>query len=485
MRVVTVVNRILFCVWFILLSVLLYRHYYGTALERNEVYKEYFRKDTVWYDIYAGKSKVGFAETTRKKAGDEIIIEHRREMNVVKNGEETRLVEKLKTLCDSFHSIKSFEYWSHYNGNEERKVRAEVTDDEVVFFLESPEKRKTYTIPTNGKDFYHPITLLPVLQQKVQVVEKPILIPMLNLSTFSIDDVIVNLEEIQPVKLGPSVMSLYKYRIRDSFVWTDDNGVIVKDTLTPGLALYYQIEDLATEIVDRTLLDFTIVPVLKSNTLLQDPENLSLMRVRLRGFRTDPLLYKDSFVTKERDTLSIRKTSKTKLLENEYTLPFEDGDLLEYLHPDEWVKSGSQPLRDTGRTYARSYDHDAVRFARYLNNYVYNLVKRRPVFALVDSKTVLKSLSGDHVERTLLLASYARAGELPTRLVGGLVYREGYFYFHTWPEVWINRWVPLDPTLLQFPADVTHIPLKGGTMKDILSITEDLGSLEIEVLEAS
>lgn len=84
-----------------------------------------------------------------------------------------------------------------------------------------------------------------------------------------------------------------------------------------------------------------------------------------------------------------------------------------------------------------------------------------------------------------MYASFARAAGLPTRLIGGLVYRDGYFYFHTWPEIWFDRWVPVDPTLAQFPADVTHIPLKEGTLKDITSIVNDLKSIHIEILEAS
>ncbi|MCX5718411.1 MAG: transglutaminase domain-containing protein, partial [Nitrospirae bacterium] len=65
------------------------------------------------------------------------------------------------------------------------------------------------------------------------------------------------------------------------------------------------------------------------------------------------------------------------------------------------------------------------------------------------------------------------------------VYKDGYFYFHTWPEVWFDKWIPVDPTLAQFPADVTHIPLKEGTLKDIISILNDLKNIKIEILEAS
>jgi hypothetical protein len=61
----------------------------------------------------------------------------------------------------------------------------------------------------------------------------------------------------------------------------------------------------------------------------------------------------------------------------------------------------------------------------------------------------------------------------------------GYFYFHTWPEVWFGKWIPVDPTLAQFPADAVHVPLKEGALKDITSIIESIQSIDLEILEAS
>jgi len=42
--------------------------------------------------------------------------------------------------------------------------------------------------------------------------------------------------------------------------------------------------------------------------------------------------------------------------------------------------------------------------------------------------------------------------------------------------------VPVDPTFFQFPADVSHIPLKEGTLKDIISVVDELNAIRVEVL---
>ena len=121
-------------------------------VEKSQVLAAAFGKETFWYDIYAEQRKIGFASTTYEKAGDEIIIKHKREIKVKKDGHEKLLMEMLKCLSDSYYSIKSFEYASHFKDEEGIKVTGEVDSGNILFFLESPEKRKTYKISTNGKN---------------------------------------------------------------------------------------------------------------------------------------------------------------------------------------------------------------------------------------------------------------------------------------------------------------------------------------------
>src|SRR2546430_8966554 len=50
--------------------------------------------------------------------------------------------------------------------------------------------------------------------------------------------------------------------------------------------------------------------------------------------------------------------------------------------------------------------------------------------------------------------------------ISGLVYLDGRFYYHAWPEVWLRDWVAVDPTLDQFPADATHLRFVVGGLAD-------------------
>ena len=66
---------------------------------------------------------------------------------------------------------------------------------------------------------------------------------------------------------------------------------------------------------------------------------------------------------------------------------------------------------------------------------------------------------GDSSDRALLLVEMARALGIPARPVAGLLSSGGRLRYRAWAEVWLGAWVPVDPTLGQFPADGGHVRL--------------------------
>jgi hypothetical protein len=485
MKTMKIVNIIIFCVWALLLSILLYKNYTGAALDRNHILKEVFHEKTHWYDIYRDTKKIGFARTSYEKAGDEIIIQHERTITVQEDGRKRVLKNKLMCLSDLFYSIKSFKYTSHLEGEKGITVRGEVKGDAIIFFQETPETRRTETIKTDGRDFYLPVTVIPVIHQNIPPPQKVLSIPMLNLINLSVKDVDFVLEEVVPIKIGLKVLSLYKFRIGKSVVWTNERGMVVKEKPPTKLTLYVQNQNMALNPESQVIFDYTSLPFLQSNMLIPNSKELEKLKVRVKGIKLAPQIYEDSQVTLRNNVLTIRKRSLEDIKSHTYEIPPVEESLTSFLTPDEWVSSHYKPLQDTGRIYARSHDYDAFRLGHYLTGYIFGIIQTTPLFTLTSSEHIMKTRRGDYLERMIMFASYARAGGLPTRLIGGLVYINGYFYFHTWPEIWVDTWVPVDPALMQFPADVTHIPLYGGTAGNIISNIDDLKNVTIEILEAS
>jgi hypothetical protein len=474
-----------FLSWVILLLLLLYKEYSGTPLEREEALRGAIDKATTWYDIYAGSKKIGFAKTVHEKVGDEIIVTHEREMKVFKNDAETQLFENMRCVANPDYSLKSFEYASHFKDEKEIKVTGEVDKEDVLLFLQSQEKRKAVRTPTKGKGFYIPLTFIPMLVLKGPPPDSVFVIPVLDLVSLTIQDVRVSVEEIRPVKSGINILSLYKIKAGNTVFWCNERGVIIKEDNPLGMTLYSGSEAIAKDPSDRKIFDYTSLPFFKSNKIIPDAEGLTRFKVRIKGFSLDKKLYEQSLVELSDGVLAIGKDDPEEMKKRSYNLPYKDTALSGYVNADEWILSNDKDVRGNALHMAAIEKNDAFRLARYLNSDLYFSIMPIPTFVLLNSRDLFKSRYGDCIGKTVMFASFARAAGLPTRIIGGLVYRNGFFYFHTWPEVWVGKWVPVDPTLAQFPADATHIPLKEGTLKDITSFVQDMRSVTIEVLEAS
>ena len=105
------------------------------------------------------------------------------------------------------------------------------------------------------------------------------------------------------------------------------------------------------------------------------------------------------------------------------------------------------------------------------------------------SLTALESRSGDCTEHTVLFIALARAAGIPSRICSGVVFAKDAFYYHFWPEVYVGKWVQMDPTLGQNIADATHIQIGGGTVEsdNLMEFAEGvfrtLNQLEIAIVE--
>ncbi len=105
------------------------------------------------------------------------------------------------------------------------------------------------------------------------------------------------------------------------------------------------------------------------------------------------------------------------------------------------------------------------------------------------SLTALESLSGDCTEHTVLFIALARAAGIPARICSGITFAKDAFYYHFWPEVYVGRWVQMDPTFGQTIADANHIQLGGSTVEsdNLMEFAEGvfrtLNQLEIAIVE--
>jgi len=121
--------------------------------------------------------------------------------------------------------------------------------------------------------------------------------------------------------------------------------------------------------------------------------------------------------------------------------------------------------------------------SKEIMEWVFENIDKVPLVSIPDAKQVLTLRRGDCNEHATLVTALLRSVGIPARIVVGLVYRDGKFYYHAWNEAHVHTWLSLDATLKQMPADATHIKLINGGIEKQIQIAAMIGNLNLTVLE--
>ena len=274
--------------------------------------------------------------------------------------------------------------------------------------------------------------------------------------------------------------------------WVDEQGRVVSATQLLGLTLERRPYEVAFEnwksdvakrgtvvSADRDIYETTAI---SANKRLR--ENLAELRVRLSGVDLDGFDVKGYRQRLRGDTLTITREAP-EALKAAYALPdgarstvmsvFLDAEpLLEVDNAD--ISALALRLRGT--------EKDPRIVAQRINAWVYDSIEKKITVGLPSALATLHSRRGDCNENSQLFVALARAAAIPARVAAGLAYLDGKFYYHAWPEIWLERWVAVDPTFGQFPADASHLRFTIGGLAKQAELLRLMGTLKIDVLSS-
>ncbi len=280
--------------------------------------------------------------------------------------------------------------------------------------------------------------------------------------------------------------------------WVDEDGRILRADSPLGFSMEkteYELVRQAQEdernrpaSADSVDDDVLLSTAVQSNVNLDDVEQYDQLRFRLSGVDLSGFQLDGDRQTLHGDTLVVRREDWDSL-DPGYSLPYPHMDLKEDLEPAPLIQSDDPRIIDqassiAGGRYTRGH-HDPKQIARRLTQRVNAMLKKQVTFSVPNAVQVLQTRRGDCNEHTVLYVALARALGLPARTAVGLVYVNGSFFYHAWPEVWLGRWVAVDPTFGQVPADASHIRFVIGGLAQQVEIVRLIGNLHIEVLPRS
>lgn len=269
--------------------------------------------------------------------------------------------------------------------------------------------------------------------------------------------------------------------------WITDTGEIVREESPMGLISVRETQEQATALaVTRTmqqdmLAASAVVPVMSNRTRIDEGRDVKRLRIRIEGADLSSL---DLQGVGQRLDGNIVELVDARGLAPEAGA----GDLSAFLKPEPFIESDAPEIRAQAEQMVAGITGVRERAER-LTREVNQLLEKKPTVSLPSALEVLRTKVGDCNEHTVLFVALARSLGIPSRINVGLAYVRGAFYYHAWPEVYLDQgngrgtWLPVDPTFDQFPADATHLRLARGGLDKQAAILPLIGQVKMTVLD--
>ncbi len=274
--------------------------------------------------------------------------------------------------------------------------------------------------------------------------------------------------------------------------WVDEQGRVVRATQLLGMTLERRPYEVAFEnwkddaaargtqvSADRDIYETTAI---SANKALK--QNLSELKLRLTGVELGDFDVKGYRQRLKGDTLTITREAP-EALKAMYALPngAKATVMSVFMEAEPLLEVENKEIVALALRLRGAETNPAV-VAERINRWVFDSVAKKITVGVPSALSTLHSRSGDCNEHTQLYVALARAAGIPARVAAGLAYLDGKFYYHAWPEIWLERWVAVDPTFGQFPADASHLRFTIGGLGRQVELVRLIGALQVDVLSA-
>jgi transglutaminase-like putative cysteine protease len=464
---------------------------YGTAAE--------------WRGVYYRGEKIGFtvSQTTPTPDGFELREDARLQMSLL--GATTAAAIRTSAQLDRAFALRSFDF-SLDPGTGPVQVAGRVTGRHISLTIKTPsgtqtEERDLDDVPVLSLNLPRRLAaqgFKPGTQQQFVVFDP---------ATLRSETVTIAIGKREIVNVfAPAVMTIGGQQVRSrtnrpipafrvelafaglrTSSWVTDTGEVVREESPLGLLSVREVPEEAQRLAigGRTQGDLlesaAVSPLRSTKNRIDDPRDVRRIRIRIEGADLTSPEMRGAGQSVEGDILEIVDARSLRAAP-------ADPDLARYLRPEPLIESDDPAIKlEAVKAIAGTTDPRAR--AERLTRYVNGMLDKKPTVSLPSAREVLRTRVGDCNEHTALYVAMARAIGIPARIAVGLAYSRGAFYYHAWPEVYLDEgrgrglWLPVDPTFNQFPADATHVRMTRGGLDRQAAILPLIGHLKMNIID--
>lgn len=440
-----------------------------------------------WHGVYYRGEKIGFtvSQTVPIEDGFELQEDGRLQMSLL--GATTAAIIRTTARVDREFRLRSFDF-SLDPGTGPIHVRGTVAGKRLTVTVTTASGSRT-----EARDLTEPPVLTLNLSRRLA---SGGLIPgarhqwtVFDPATLRNAPVVLDVGPRDLVRAGDGRIPAFRVDMEFAGLrttsWVTDTGEVVREESPMGLISVKESAERARTMAvpgqmrSDLLKEAAIVPVTKQR--IDEPRDVRHLQLRLEGADLSTLALEgvgqrvDGNVVDIDDFATLKATAA-------------DPDAQHDLAAEPFIESDAPEIRAEAEIAVRGVTGNRAR-AEALTRYVNAILQKKPTVSLPSAREVLRTRIGDCNEHTVLYVAMARALGLPARIAVGLAYVRGAFYYHAWPEVYVDEganrglWLPVDPTFNQFPADSTHLRLARGGLDKQAVILPLIGRLKITMLD--
>ena len=474
-------------VWLFVLAALVRKtHFAPSTNPQNQIADEpgELKASEEWMEILLKGRKVGY--TVRRVAEIKEEFEITEEIFLTANlmGSVHKILSYTRAMVDQAFRLNRFDF-SLSSDVIRFTISGHVQGEELLLQVGEQGKKGTRSIKIAAKPMISAGLTQYFRSRQLQVGESFAfhLFDPLSMSTNPVTVTVAAKERIKSNAESHKALRLeMEFLGRPLLLWLDERGVPLREEGFMGFTLVRSSPVKAPLDLDMSgTLDFYDLSAIPVREKLQNPRELSYLKVEFD--HVPPSLPADG----SRQSLCGRVLSVQREhapFAASYSIPYRgsDAELLQNLQPEPLVQCEDGEINELARKIVKDTTDPFVA-SKEIMEWVFENIDKVPLVSIPDAKQVLTLRRGDCNEHATLVTALLRSVGIPARIVVGLVYRDGKFYYHAWNEAHVHTWLSLDATLKQMPADATHIKLINGGIEKQIQIAAMIGNLNLTVLE--
>ncbi len=494
--------------WVVVLAIHVRREYFRPITVRLAEASTSLMPAASFYSVKLGDSPVGYAASRIDTVAEGFVLEDDMRLRINALGSEVPALARTRVRLGKRLELEGFRFTLRSDFGEFQVVGAMQGDSLLELRIVAGGDEQQMAIPTDG-----PVLLPQVMPLHFALGSEPEAGEVYAFEIF--DPSVMERQRVTLEVLGKQTLTypdsaeyaqdadrwmplrydtVETWHVRQAFggveleSWLDPDGQVVRATSPLG----YSIERTAFEIAWNEyralelggrpaalnapdIIERTAIAV---GAELPGSDRLAGLTVRLLGVELEGFELDGERQQLRGDTLTVAAPIPRP---PGYSLPASAEAWATELGVTPLIQADDPEIRRVARAAVGESD-DPLAAAKRLADWVYANLEKRVTLSVPSARQVLEARRGDCNEHTVLYVALARAVGLPARTAAGLVYVRDRFYYHAWPEVWLDGWVPVDPTLGQFPADASHLRFVVGGLARQVELVRLIGQLKLEVV---